>query len=70
MLCLAKSENYKNLVLGAWGCGAFGNDADVVASLFSKVFRELNSPFENVVMAVFDRSKSGYNYKMFEKYFG
>jgi uncharacterized protein (TIGR02452 family) len=70
MLCLAKSENYKNLVLGAWGCGAFGNDADVVARLFLKAFEELNSPFENVVMAVFDRSRSKYNYKMFEKYFG
>ena len=70
MLCLAISENYKNLVLGAWGCGAFGNDVKIVAELFYKAFKELMCPFDRVVMAVLDKSKLKYNYRMFEKYFG
>ena len=31
MLRIAVQKDYKNLVLGAWGCGAFGNDANAVA---------------------------------------
>ena len=27
MLAIAHSYDYRTLVLGAWGCGAFGNDA-------------------------------------------
>jgi uncharacterized protein (TIGR02452 family) len=69
MLCLASTQNYKSLVLGAWGCGAFGNDAEIVAKLFRRAFDEMNSPFDNVVMAVLDKSKLKYNYKKFKKYF-
>jgi uncharacterized protein (TIGR02452 family) len=69
MLCLASADNYKNLVLGAWGCGAFGNDAETIARLFYKALCEMNSLFDNVVMAVLDKTKSQYNYKMFKKYF-
>lgn len=72
VLCLAISEGFKNIVLGAWGCGAFGNDANVVAALFYKAFKELENSldFDNVVMAVLDNSISQYNYKSFKKYFG
>jgi uncharacterized protein (TIGR02452 family) len=70
MLCLAAAQNYKNLVLGAWGCGAFGNDAEIVAELFRRAFDEMNNPFDNVVMAVLDKSAAKYNYKTFKKYFG
>ena len=28
------------LILGAWGCGAFGNDPERIASLFCKVLRD------------------------------
>ena len=31
VLQVAAAYGYKYLVLGAWGCGAFGNDANVVA---------------------------------------
>lgn len=34
MLKCAAYFGYKNLVLGAWGCGAFGNDAHVMSDLF------------------------------------
>ena len=72
ILCLSAKKGYKNLILGAWGCGVFGNDAELVASLFYKAFKELKNTadFDNVVMAVLDKSTSLYNYKAFDKYFG
>ena len=33
---------YEDLVLGAWGCGAFGNDEAVVSKLFHKAMEELS----------------------------
>lgn len=40
MLLIAAKEGYKRLILGAWGCGAAGNDPELVASLFEGVLRE------------------------------
>lgn len=41
MLKCAAYWNYQALVLGAFGCGAFGNDAKVVFDLFYKASRNL-----------------------------
>ena len=40
-----------NLVLGAWGCGAFGQNPQVVASCFDEVLRR-NKAFKTVVFAI------------------
>ncbi len=69
MLYLALTQNYKNLVLGAWGCGAFGNDAKTIAKLFRQAFDEMSNTFDNVIMAVLDKTKTQYNYNMFKNYF-
>lgn len=45
-----------NLVLGAWGCGAFGQDPKVVCEVFLKVLQEYPA-FENVVFAIRCTSK-------------
>lgn len=37
-LLAAARYGYRNLVLGAWGCGAFGHDAAAVAGYFYDVF--------------------------------
>ena len=39
LLCLAACKGYTRLVLGAWGCGAFGNDPQMVTGAFSKALR-------------------------------
>lgn len=76
MLKVAANYGYKYLVLGAWGCGAFGNDAQIVAKLFYKALRDIRyndlpheSLFKQIYFAVLDRSADKYNYNSFFKYF-
>ncbi len=76
LLSTAIVYDYRYLVLGAWGCGAFGNDANIVAQLFVRVFREIqqnyildNTPFRHVCFAVLDRTPDQYNLKSFRHYF-
>ncbi len=77
MLRCAAFFGYRYLVLGAWGCGAYGNDARVISDLFSKVLRELefsghgvNELFSRIDFAVLDRTPEQYNYKEFSRNFG
>lgn len=62
MLKAAIGYGYKNLVLGAWGCGAFGNDPRMVANCFKKVIIEegLGLFFEEVCFAIYG-SEDGRN---------
>ena len=39
LLTLAACGGYTRVVLGAWGCGAFGNDPRIVAETFSETLR-------------------------------
>ena len=50
-------HGHKALVLGAWGCGAFGNDGYMVASLFRTALTEnFQGAFERVAFAIADWS--------------
>lgn len=77
MIRTAAEEGYTRLVLGAWGCGNFGNDPDLVARLFQQILREqdpsaetgLASCFEEIIMAVFDPSIEQIRYQNFARYF-
>ena len=66
MLSVAATENYKNIVLGAWCCGAFGNDARAVAGYFKKVIFEDNflDVFDEIVFAILE-SKDGHKMDIF-----
>ena len=59
MLYMAAREGYRNLVLGAWGTGAFGHDTRTVAEYFRFLFFDdgFNEFFENVVFAILDDNK-------------
>lgn len=77
MLKCSAYFGYKYLVLGAWGCGAFGNDARVISDLFFKALNELEychmttkDLFRRVDFAVLDRTYNQYNYKEFKRNFG
>lgn len=77
MLKCAAYFGYENLVLGAWGCGAFRNDAHVISDLFYKALVELEvnglrekDLFCKIDFAVLDWTYEKYNYKEFWRNFG
>lgn len=52
-------HGHRFLVLGAWGCGAFGNPTDAIARLFKEVLRtkRYRGAFVHVVFAVQHRKQ-------------
>ena len=76
MLKTAAYFGYRRLVLGAFGCGAFRNDARVVSDLFYKALKEFdydgmkeNDMFRRIDFAVMDHSEDLYNFKEFSRNF-
>ena len=49
------------LVLGAFGCGAFGNNPVVVAELFNEVIKQYYGCFKNITFAVLSYKDDNYN---------
>ena len=76
MLRIAASNGYRRLVLGAWGCGAFGNDPTMVATCFKEELQALDclpvgegtgqepcvAPFDHVWFAI---PAGGINHRVF-----
>jgi uncharacterized protein (TIGR02452 family) len=55
ILQVAAAHGHRRLVLGAWGCGVFGNDPAIVAAAFHALLQEPGGlGFEHVVFAVHD----------------
>ncbi|QDQ27909.1 TIGR02452 family protein [Chitinimonas arctica] len=72
LLALAKHHGHQTLVLGAWGCGVFGNDPGEMASWFALHLRDnpvYRNAFRQVCFAVLDRRDNG-TYAAFAKQFG
>lgn len=63
----------RKLVLGAWGCGVFQNDPVEVAKWFATYLKgdgKYSRCFDEVLFAVYDRSKTQENIGAFEMVFG
>ena len=67
---------YEFLVLGAFGCGAFRNDAKIVSNLFYKALKEFDYDgmkakdfFRRIDFAVLDRTANQYNFNEFRMNF-
>ncbi|MHC5540327.1 TIGR02452 family protein [Singulisphaera rosea] len=60
VLALAASRGYRQLVLGAWGCGVFRNDPNVVAESFAShlCHGRCSSQFDRIVFSVLDTTPS------------
>ena len=56
VLAIARAYGYSALVLGAWGCGAFGNDPERTARDFKTALAEQAGAFAEVVFAISDWS--------------
>ena len=66
MLRAAAEHGHKNLILGAWGCGAFGNDPDDVSDYFKEVIinEKYGEMFDEICFAIYGGLDSR-NYKAF-----
>ena len=76
MLQCSAYYGYDHLVLGAWGCGAYHNEASDMADLFNRVLKNINynggkekDLFKTIDFAVLDRRPNLYNFRSFAKHF-
>jgi uncharacterized protein (TIGR02452 family) len=59
VLWIAQQNGHQRLILGAWGCGVFGNDPSTVAAIFAEALGPAGrfyGCFKQVVYAIYDRS--------------
>ena len=52
VLSIAFQEGHRNVLLGAWGCGAFRNDPDVAAETVARALEDCSHRFERVIFAI------------------
>jgi uncharacterized protein (TIGR02452 family) len=57
ILQVAQDNGQRRLVLGAWGCGVFGNDPVRVAHSFKVALKKFPGAFDEVCFAIYDRSQ-------------
>ena len=71
MLKAAAENKFKTLVLGAWGCGAFGHDPIKVSGYFKQVLVDegFGTYFDTVCFAIYGKT-DGKNYTAFNNIFG
>jgi uncharacterized protein (TIGR02452 family) len=71
VLTIASMHRYETVILGAWGCGAFGNDSHEIAELFHRAlggaFRRV---FAKVLFAITDWSEERRFISPFREVFG
>jgi uncharacterized protein (TIGR02452 family) len=65
---VAAAHGHRRLVLGAWGCGVFGNDPTVVAEAFAAALSEVPA-FDHVAFAVLDRAPDTATFRAFAEVF-
>ncbi|MCC8162009.1 MAG: TIGR02452 family protein [Lachnospiraceae bacterium] len=65
MLLVAASQNYRHLILGAFGCGVYCNDAALVSDLFYRAIQESGLSFTSIDFAVLCRPEKDYNFREF-----
>jgi uncharacterized protein (TIGR02452 family) len=57
-LRIAVAHDYQHLVLGAWGCGVFGNDPKEVSRYFKEVIQDkFDGFFENISFAIYSNDE-------------
>lgn len=70
VLAIAKARGHNAIVLGAWGCGVFGNDPSDVARWFAAALLDdsrFAGAFDRVVFAVLDFAEDAPTFEAFRK---
>jgi uncharacterized protein (TIGR02452 family) len=66
ILDIAAHHGHKNIILGAWGCGAFGNDPKMVSEVFKLALEKIPA-FEHVCFATYDDRDPPIVFETFKK---
>ncbi len=69
ILSAAAEHKVTNLVLGAFGCGAFRNNPQVVAKAYKNILKEFDGVFENIEFAIYCKDYETENFETFKKLF-
>ena len=69
ILDVALNHGVETIVLGAFGCGAFMNNPNVVAQASKNVLNEYLYAFKNIEFAVYCSPKDDINYRIFDRVF-
>ena len=64
---MAVLEEDETVILGAFGCGAFMNNPQVVALAAKNVLKEYLHAFKNIEFAVYCSPRDDQNYRIFER---
>ena len=67
ILTVAASKGVDAIVLGAFGCGAFQNDPEVVARAYKDVLEEMKGYFSLIEFAIYCRPRETANYDAFSR---
>jgi uncharacterized protein (TIGR02452 family) len=67
VLEITAAHGHRELVLGAWGCGVFRNDPQMVATAFADQIALARGWFDRVVFAVLDRQRGTPTYSAFAR---
>ena len=67
ILEVALSEGCDTIILGAFGCGAFQNNPEVVAQANRNVIKDYLHAFKNIEFAVYCSPRDERNFKIFER---
>ena len=70
ILEVALLNDRDTIILGAFGCGAFQNNPEVVARAAKNVVGEYLRAFRNIEFAVYCSPRDDRNYRIFERVLG
>ena len=71
ILAIARDNGHRTLLIGAWGCGVFRNNPNIVADIFGNwlTSSEFCGCFDRVIFAVYDTSHNKKTLQAFESRF-
>ena len=70
ILTCAAANDADILILGAFGCGAFQNNPEVVSNAYRVALSQFPKVFKSIVFAVYDPSLKGGNFEVFNSILG